>query len=340
MKNIFLTVLVIIICLGCGSNQEHKRRTLTLGIYTVPKEVYQKEIIPAFKKYWLEKTGEEVRILESYSASGAQSRAIAAGFEADIAALSLEQDIVKLETAGLITHNWKNVKFNGFVTRSIVVICFRPGNPKMVKGWDDLKREDVDVLCASPKTSGGAMWCVNAIYGSALKLSEHNYRPKDPEVARNFLKMVQKRVKVMDKSGRASVSTFENGIGDILLTYENEALLRQKQGKEFPFIIPRATILIENPVAIIDKHVNKHKNRDLAEAFINFLFTNECQRAFAKFGFRPVNELISVEFMSKYPNPELLFEIHYLGGWEHVFKSIYGPEGVWTKITEELANER
>lgn len=338
MKILFLIFLFMVFSWGCGSNQEHEVRTLTLGAYTVPKEVYQNKIIPAFKKYWHNKTGEKVRVLESYTASGAQSRAIAAGFEADIAALSLEKDLERLEKGGLITHNWKNRKYNGFITRSIVVICYRPGNPKQVKGWEDLTRDDIEVIYPSPKTSGGAMWCVNAIYGGALKRSEKGFHAKDPELARNFLKMVQKRVKVMDKSGRASVSTFENGIGDVLITYENEARLRQKQGKEFPFLTPESTILIENPVALIDKYVDKHKNRDLAEAFINFLFTNECQRAFAEYGFRPVNELVNSEFTLKFPKPELLFDIHYLGGWNKVFTSIFGSEGVWTKVIEELAN--
>lgn len=340
MKKFLILFLFLAITLGCGRKEVKKVRNLTLGAYTVPKEVYQKKIIPAFKKYWREKTGEEIRFQESYMASGAQSRAIASGLEADIAVLSLEQDINRLEKAGLITHNWKNRKYNGFITRSLVVICFRPKNPKMIKDWGDLIRDDVEVIYPSPKTSGGAMWFVNAIYGSALRLSEVDHKQKNLEYARNFLKMVQKRVKVMDKSGRASVTTFENGIGDVLVTYENEAWLRQKQGKEFPFIIPRATIMIENPVSIIDKYVDKHQNRDVAEAFINFLFSNESQRAFANYGFRPVNEVVSLEFVKKYPQPEHLFEIHYLGGWEHVYSYIYGPKGIWTKIIEELANKK
>lgn len=339
MKRIVLIIFCMAFIWGCGGSRESKGRTLTLGAYTVPKEVYQNKIIPAFKKYWLAKTGEVVQVLESYTASGAQSRAIAAGFEADVAALSLERDIERLEQEGLITHNWKNRKFNGFPTRSIVVICYRPGNPKQVKGWDDLTRDDVEVILPSPKTSGGAMWFINAIYGSALKRTEAGFQAKDRTRARTFLKKVQQRVKVMDKSGRASVTTFENGIGDVLITYENEALLRRKQGKEFPFLRPKATILIENPVALIDRHVDKHNNRDLAEAFIDFLFINECQRAFAQYGFRPVNELVASELSLEFPRPGQLFDIQYLGGWDRVYTDIYGPAGVWTKIVEEIARQ-
>ncbi|MBN2374501.1 sulfate ABC transporter substrate-binding protein [bacterium] len=349
---IFLLFLIII-SVGCSKSKDNNDMekskdnnemvrdevTLTLGAYTVPKEAYEKEIIPAFKRYWKEKTGQDVRFYESYIASGAQSRAIAGGFEADIAALSLEQDIDRLKDAGLITHEWKMKKCNGFITRSVVVIGFRPGNPKNIKGWEDLARDDVSVLYPSPKTSGGAMWAINAIYGAGLKLTEVEKGVKDESYARGFLKSIQKRVRVMDNSGRASITTFETGIGDALITYENEALLRQKQGKDFPFIVPDATILIENPVAVIDKNVDKHNNRAVAEAFVEFLHTKEAQNAFAVYGFRPVDDEVMEGFAERYPVPIYLFDINYLGGWGRVEKDIFGQEGIWTKIVEELAKE-
>ena len=144
----------------------------------------------------------------------------------------------------------------------------------------------------------------------------------------------------MDKSGRASVTTFENGIGDVLLTYENEALLRQKNGIDFPFLIPEATILIENPIAIVDLNVDKHGNREVASAFVDFVLTREAQRSFARYGFRPVNEEIAEEFTKNFPLPRLLFDISYLGGWERVYVEIYGEDGVWTQIVRELADEK
>jgi len=155
-------------CQGEKSKTVTSEVTITLGAYTVPKEAYQQDIIPAFQKYWLEKTGQQVKFEESYIASGAQSRAIAAGFEADIAALSLEHDVNRLVDEGLITQNWKNRAHNGFVTRSVVVIAYRTGNPKNIQGWNDLTKPGVTVLYPSPKTSGGAMWDVNAIYGAGL----------------------------------------------------------------------------------------------------------------------------------------------------------------------------
>jgi sulfate/thiosulfate-binding protein len=345
MKKFILCVLTACLFLqSCSPGSKEKlpagNVTLTLGAYTVPKDVYQKEIIPSFQKMWKEKTGQSVKFEESYIASGAQSRAIASGFEADIAALSLEQDVNRLQDEGLITHNWKNRKYNGFVTRSIVVIAFRPGNPKNITGWKDLAREDVDVLYPSPKTSGGAMWDVNAIYGAGLKASEVETGKPDPFLARQLLKGIQRRVKTMDKSGRTSVTTFENGIGDVLLTYENEALLRQKNGKDFPFLIPEATILIENPIAIVDLNVDKHGNREVASAFVDFVLTGEAQRSFAQYGFRPVNEEIAGEFTKNFPKPRLLFDISYLGGWERAYAEIYDEDGVWTQIVRELADEK
>jgi len=344
MKRIFaVPMLFLILTQGCNSQRPKgvtKEVTLTLGAYTVVKEVYQKEIIPVFREYWKKKAGEEVRFEESYIASGAQSRAIAGGFEADIAALSLEKDVDRLREAGLITHDWKKNPCKGFVSRSVVVIAHRPENPKKIRNWIDLTRQDVEVLYPSPKTSGGAMWCVNAIYGAGLKLTEKDLGKPNAEYARWLLKSIQSRVKVMDKSGRASVTTFENGVGDALVTYENEAKLRQKEGKEFPFIIPDETILIENPIALIDKHVDKHNNRKVAEAFIEFLCSERAQSAFAQYGFRPVREDVEKQYASQYPVPEHLFDIQYLGGWDAVEKDLFGQGGIWGKIVAEIAKSQ
>ena len=217
-----VVIMIIGICLfsltGCKKDIEKEigKVTITLGAYTVPKEVYQNEIIPMFKQLWKDSTGQEVLFNESYIASGAQSRAITMGFEADIAALSLEHDINRLQEADLITHDWKTGLNGGFITNSIVVIALRENNPRNITGWDDLLTEDIAVIYPSPKTSGGAMWVVNAIYGAGLKLSEQTTGQIDPEYAEKFLSTIQKRVKVMDKSGRASVTTFETGIGDVI----------------------------------------------------------------------------------------------------------------------------
>jgi sulfate/thiosulfate-binding protein len=317
-----------------------KSDTLVLGAYTVPKEAYQKEIIPAFQKYWKDKTGRDVKFEESYVGSGAQARAIVSGFEADVAALSLEGDIDKIVEADLITNLWKDRPWHGFITHSLAVIGVRPGNPKNIHDWEDLTSPDVEVIYPNPKTSGGAQWVVNAIYGAGLKMSEERGGVEDPDFARDLLKKVQARVKVMDKSARESVTTFERGIGDAIVTYENEALLRRMQGKDFEFVMPRATILIENPIAVVDKYAKKHGAMEIAEEFVQFVHTDFAQRAFARYGFRPANPDIAKELSEDYPVPPLLFDIDYLGGWTEVEGSIYGEEGIWTMITKELAEEK
>ncbi|HDP95867.1 MAG TPA: sulfate ABC transporter substrate-binding protein [Candidatus Aminicenantes bacterium] len=323
---------------GCGGHTDTVSDTLTLGAYTVPKEVYQRELIPRFQQLWKQKTGRDLHVQQSYMASGAQSRAIVQGFEADIAALSLEADIERLRDARLITHDWQEAQHRGFITRSIVVMMARPGNPKNIQGWEDLTREDVDVIYPSPRTSGGAMWVVNAIYGSELKRTEIETGSADPLAAGNFLAAVQSRVRVMSKSGRASVTTFETGVGDVLLTYENEALLRQKQGKEFSIIVPDETILIENPIAVVDANVERHGNREVAEAFVQFLHSAEAQRAFARYGFRSVNADVAAEFATVFPRPPRLFDIRYLGGWKKATDLLYSSRGVWTRIFEQQGN--
>jgi sulfate transport system substrate-binding protein len=313
---------------------------LVLAAYTVPKEAYEKEIIPAFQQKWLQKTGRQLVVEQSYEASGAQARAVVGGFEADVVALSLEGDVDKVAEAGLITHDWKAGVRKGIITRSVVAIGYREGNPKNIRGWDDLTRDDVEVLYPNPKTSGGAMWCVNAIYGAGLKMSESSTGKPDSAAARALLKKIQERVKVMDKSGRESVTTFERGNGDALVTYENELLLRKLQGREIPFVVPDATILIENPAAVVDVNVDKHGVRELAQAFVEFLHSDEAQRSFARYGFRSVSDVVAGEFKNEYPTPPLLFDISYLGGWAKVREGLYGTDGVWTQVTLELAKDQ
>jgi sulfate transport system substrate-binding protein len=313
---------------------------LVLAAYTVPKEAYEKEIIPAFQKLWLEKTGRQLVVEQSYEASGAQARAVVGGFEADVVALSLEGDVDKVAEAGLITHDWKAGARRGIITRSVVAIGYREGNPKNIRGWEDLTREGVEVLYPNPKTSGGAMWCVNAIYGAGLRASEATTGKPDSAAARALLKGIQRRVKVMDKSGRESVTTFERGIGDAIVTYENELLLRKLQGREISFVVPEATILIENPAAVVDVNASKHGVRDLAATFVEFLHSDEAQRSFSRYGFRPVSDAVAEEFKDAYPAPSLLFDIEYLGGWSTVREGLYGTNGVWSQVTLELARDQ
>jgi sulfate/thiosulfate transport system substrate-binding protein len=328
-------VLLFQACTGSNNSSQGGTRTLVLGAYTTPREAYGKAIIPAFKKYWKEKTGQTVEFQESYQGSGAQSRAIIGGFEADVAALSLEGDIDKIAEAGLITTDWKSKPNRGIVSTSIVVLATRPGNPKAVKDWPDLAKPGLNVLTPDPKTSGGAQWNVNAIYGAALR-GFAGVAKDDPAAAREFLKSVFRNVSIMDKGARESITNFEKGVGDVAITYENEVLVGRQMGQKYEYVIPRSTILIENPVAVVDKYADKHGVRDLAEAFVEFLQSKEAQQSYAQYGLRSLDQEVATQTSAQYPKVEDLWKIDYLGGWKKVATDIYGPEGAYSKVFEEL----
>lgn len=344
IKNLLLSLIVFIFCACKGKEKEgeqFREVTLTIGSYTVNKEVFQKEILPKFRNYIKKLNGTTVKFEESYQASGAQSRAIAAGFQSDVATLSLEEDIERLVQSGLVSQDWKSKPHSGFVSNSVVAFAVRKGNPKNIKDWEDLTRDDVDVLYPNPQTSGGAMWCVNAIYGAGLKISEKRMGKPDPQFAENLLERIQKRVKVMDKSGRESYTTFERGIGDVAVTYENEVLLRLKNGaNDVEVIVPEATILIQNPAAVVTAYASKHGVLDVANLFVDFLHSKQSQRAFAEYGFRPVDPEVEQEVKNRYTAPTMLFDVKYLGGWKKVREDIYGKSGVFTKILERVAREK
>jgi sulfate/thiosulfate transport system substrate-binding protein len=326
---------------GCGgAGHSGNKVTLILGGYTTPREAYGKGVIPTFQKYWKEKTGQDVEFQESYQGSGAQSRAIIGGFEADIAALSLEGDIDKIAEAGLITHDWRSMPNRGMVSDSIVVIAVRAGNPKGIRDWADLAQPGLNVLTPDPKTSGGAQWNINAIYGAALR-GFAGVAKEDRAAAQEFLKSVRKNVSILDKGARESITNFEKGVGDAAITYENEVLVARQSGQAYDYVVPRSTILIENPVALVDKYVDKHGSREVAEAFIGFLWTQDAQRAYAKYGLRPVVPTqVGADQLAQFPSVQDLWKIDYLGGWKKVTEEIYGPQGVYSKVSEDLQKSR
>jgi sulfate transport system substrate-binding protein len=336
-----ITIICVALSQGCQSagRSSDKKVTLILGAYTTPREVYGKAIIPAFQKYWQQKTGQTVEFKESYQASGAQARAVIAGFEADLVALSVEGDVDKISQAGLITHDWKAKPYQGMVSTSIVVIGVRQGNPKGIRDWPDLTKPGLNVLTPDPKTSGGAQWNINAIYGAALR-GFAGVPQGDRVGAQDFLKSVFRNVSIMDKGARESITNYEKGVGDVAITYENEVLVGRLSGQTYEYVIPRSTILIENPVAIVDMNADKHGVREVAEAFINFLWDKEAQRAYAKYGLRPLDPEVAREVQSQYPAVPDLWKIDFLGGWANVSQNIYGPQGVYTKVFEELHASR
>jgi sulfate/thiosulfate-binding protein len=283
---------------------------LALVAYSTPKDAYA-ELIPAFEK---SAAGKGVTFTQSYGASGAQSRAIAAGLPTDVAALSLAPDVTKLVDAGLVAQDWDSGAYHGFVTRSVVVLVVRKGNPKGIRGWDDLVKPGVTVLTPNPLSSGGARWNVLAAYGAQLKAG------RTPDQALAYLEDLFAHVVAQDASAATSLQTFTGGVGDVLLSYENEAIAAKAKGKDVDWVVPDATILIENPVAI----TTRSTNATAAKAFVDYLHTKPAQEIFAKFGYRPVVDGVTGPYA--FPAPKQLFTIGDLGGWKDVSKRFFDPK--------------
>jgi sulfate/thiosulfate transport system substrate-binding protein len=302
-----------------GAPVEAVAQSLQLGAYTTPREAYGKAILPAFQAQWKEKTGRTVTFEESYQGSGAQARAVVDGFEADVVALSLDPDMATIEKAGLITSDWRSGPHGGMVSQSVVVIAVRPGNPKGIKDWADLAKDGVSVLTPNVRTSGGAMWNVAAIYGAALR-GHAGVAANDAAAAEDLLSKILANVEVMDKGARESMTTFENGVGDAALTYENEVLVARQAGKQMDYVVPHSTIVIENPAAVVDKYVTEHGTMDVAQAFVAYLHTPEAQAAYAKYGLRPVDPSV---MPADLPPVSDAFTIRDLGGWDKVLTEVF-----------------
>ena len=334
-------VMLLTACSNSNSNEGNANTNannndvkLTLAAYTTPREAYA-EIIPVFQKYWKDKTGQTVTFEESYQGSGAQSRAVAEGFEADVVALSLEADISRLEKAGLITHDWRSKPFGGMVSTSAVAFAVREGNPKDIHDWADLLQPDLEVLTPNPKTSGGAMWNVLALYGAAKRGHVEGVTADDAG-AQDFLLSVLKNVTVMDKGARESITNFEKGVGDVAITYENEVMVGQQAGQNYQLILPSSTIRIDNPVAVVDTYVDKHGNREVAEAFVDFLFTRQAQEIFAKHGLRSPDPDVAKATEATYPPIEDIFTIDEFGGWSEATPKFFGDEGIFYKVFAQV----
>jgi sulfate/thiosulfate transport system substrate-binding protein len=340
---VLLSLLAVILCLlpGCGTTSGESAQSgdrpvnLILAAYTTPREAYA-QIIPLFQAKWKAETGQEVLFEESYIASGAQSRAIVEGFEADIAALSLEADITRIEEAGLITHDWHSLPHDGMVSTSVVAFAVREGNPKEIADWDDLVQPGIEILTPNPKTSGGAMWNILSLVGAARRGFVDGVPAGDDAAVQAFLLAVLRNVRVMDKGARESITNFEQGVGDVAITYENEVLVARKSGQAYDMVLPRSSILIQNPVAVIDANVDKHGTRAVAEAFVEFLFTREAQEIFAEFGLRPVDPDVAAATAASYPPLDDVFTIDFFGGWKEAAATIFSETGLYSETIGQV----
>jgi sulfate transport system substrate-binding protein len=303
-------LLVIGLALPAVAAGAAKDVKLSLVAYSTPKDAYTK-LIPAFQKT---AAGKGVSFSQSYGASGDQARAVAAGLPADIVELSLAPDISLLVQKGIVNASWDQNKWHGIVTRSVVVFVVRGGNPKHIRTWTDLLKSGVQVVTPNPFTSGGARWNVMAAYGGALRAGK-----TQKQAIAYLTQLFKKHVVAQPSSAREALQTFLAGRGDVLLSYENEAILAKEKGQSVNWVAPKATILIENPIAVTK--TTKHAAE--ANAFVKFLHTKAAQTLFAQNGYRPV--LKSVGKKAGFTSPKQLFTIGYVGGWGKVEKKFFDP---------------
>jgi sulfate/thiosulfate transport system substrate-binding protein len=308
---------------GCGgasdtpggasaSSADGSKATLSLVAYSTPQVVYD-EAIPAFQKTV---AGRGVGFQQSYGASGDQSRAVAAGLPADVVELSLAPDIMRLVQAGIVAEDWDANPHHGILTDSVVALIVRKGNPKRIRGWSDLLKPGVQVVTPNPFTSGAAKWNLLGAY-------VHGGLPFVRE-------LITKHVKVQPKSGREALQAFVGGQGDVLISYENEAITARQKGEQVDDVVPRENVLIENPIAVTK--TSKHPAQ--ARAFVAFLWSPAGQRLFALHGYRPVDASVAAQF--HFPQPAQLKTIDELGGWKQINAALFDPDkGSVAKIEQD-----
>jgi sulfate transport system substrate-binding protein len=322
-----------LLAVGCGGGSSDvaggeggangAETTLTLVAYAVPEPGWSK-IIPAFTAT---EEGKGIAVTTSYGASGDQSRAVVDGKPADIVNFSVEPDITRLVKAGKVAEDWSAGNTKGIPFGSVVSLVVRQGNPKGIKDWDDLLQPGLEVVTPSPLSSGSAKWNLLAPYAAKSNGG------KDPDAGIAFVnKLVTEHVKTRPGSGREATDVFLQGTGDVLISYENEAINVERQGKPVEHINPPQTFKIENPVAV----VNTTAHSEAANALKTFLYTAEGQRLWAEAGFRPVDPAVAADFAKDFPTPEKLWTVADLGGWDEVDPALFDKDnGTITKIYKQ-----
>ena len=313
------------------STAAHAAEVSLLNVsYDPTRELYQ-DFNKAFAAHWKAKTGDDLKNKQSHGGSGKQARAVIDGLAADVVTLALAYDIDEIANRGLIAKDWqKRLPHNSAPYTSTIVFLVRKGNPKGIKDWNDLARPGISVITPNPKTSGGARWNHIAAWGYALKQPGGNEK-----TAQEFLTKIYKNVPVLDSGARGSTTTFiERGIGDVLVTWENEALLAIKElgPEKVEIVSPSISILAEPPVAVVDKVVDRRGTRKVAEAYLQFLYTDEGQEIAAQNYYRPIDEKIAKKYATQYPKLKLFTIEEVAGGWNKAQKTHFADGGVFDQI--------
>ena len=299
--------------------------------YDPTRELYQ-AINKAFAAEWKAKTGQTVTINQSHGGSGKQARAVIDGLEADVVTLALAYDIDAIAQQGhLLPGNWQSrLPDDSSPYTSTIVFLVRKGNPKQIKDWDDVVRPGIQVITPNPKTSGGARWAFLAAWGYALHKNRGNQA-----AAKDFVTLLYKNVPVLDSGARGATDTFvQRGIGDVLLAWENEALLALKEfgSGKFEIVVPSESILAEPPVALVDKNVDRHGTRQVAEAYLNFLYSEQGQTIIAEQFYRPRMKSVAAKFSGQFPKVKLFTIDEVFGGWQKAQKDYFSDGGVFDQI--------
>ena len=309
-----------------GQTQQNASALLNVS-YDPTRELYQ-DYNAAFSKYWQQKTGQTVTVNASHGGSGAQARAVIDGLEADVVTLALAWDIDAIADRGLLTKDWQiRLPNNSSPYTSTIVFLVRKGNPKGIRDWNDLVKPGVQVITPNPKTSGGARWNFLAAWGYALKKSNE-------AGAKEFVTKLYQNVPVLDSGARGSTTTFvERGIGDVLLAWENEALLAIREQKgQFEIVAPPVSILAEPPVTWVDRNVQKHGTQELAKAYIQYLYTPDGQEIVAKNFYRPRNPTVAKKYAAQFPKLTLFTLRQVFGNWRDTQKKFFADGGVFDSI--------
>jgi sulfate/thiosulfate transport system substrate-binding protein len=326
------TVLGVALMLALSARAEKAISLLNVS-YDPTRELYN-EYNPAFAKYWKEKTGKTVEIKQSNGGSGTQARKVIDGLQADVVTLALAYDIDVIADKHLLAKNWQQrLPNNSSPYTSTIIFLVRKGNPKGIKDWDDLVKPGISVVTPNPKTSGGARWNYLAAYGYELKRTNG-----DEAKAKDFLKALFKNVPVLDTGARGATTTFvQRGIGDVLIAWENEAVLASKElGKgEVEVVVPSISILAEPPVAVVDKVAAKHGAEDIAKAYLEHLYSEEGQEIAARNHYRPRLESVAKKYADQFPQLKLFTIDEVFGGWQKAQKAHFADGGTFDQIYQK-----
>jgi sulfate/thiosulfate transport system substrate-binding protein len=331
-ETLWTFLIVIGLILGPVASVKAQGPVTILNVsYDPTRELYQ-DYNAAFAKYWKAKTGQDVTVKQSHGGSGAQARSVIDGLEADVVTLALAYDIDSIcEKAKLLPANWQSRLPNGSTPyTSTIVFLVRKGNPKNIKDWDDVVKPGVAVITPNPKTSGGARWAYLAAWGY-----EYLKSGKNDAAAKDFVRKLYKNVPVLDSGARGSTTTFvERGIGDVLLAWENEALLSVKElgPDKVQIVVPSQSILAEPPVSIVDSVVDKRGTRAVAQAYLEYLYTPEGQEIAARNFYRPRLASVAKKYASTFPNVKLFTLADVVGDWHKTQEVHFADGGVFDQI--------